>query len=58
MCRVTRDLTTSQKESSESFEAHRLEDHTDEGDSDSDHTDEEAGELTSHSDNFTMSVED
>ena len=58
LCPIIVDLITSQKESSESFEAHRLEDRTDEGDDDSDYTDEEASELTSHNDNFAMSVED
>ena len=58
LCPITRDLTTSQKESSESFEAHRLEDPTNEGGSDSAYTDEEVSELTSHNDKFAMSVED
>ena len=58
LCPITDDLTTSQEESSESFEAHRLEDPAGEDNNDSDYTDEEVSELTSHNDKFVMSAED
>ena len=71
LCPITADLTTSQKESSESFEALQAEGHTEvvdfseqqleSGDSesdDSDYTDDETDMVRSHGDNFVMSVED
>ena len=57
LCPITADLTTSQKESSESFEALQVENHVGESD-DSDYTDDETSMVKSHSDNFVMSAED